>query len=327
MKKNIYETRKQGWLTLFALVIIAVAVSIGFSPLFEYLEDGIAARVLGSSFGAIFVIVLTMFLLTKQTEIEQESKKGERVFDEKVKIYQKILDITRDMLMDGSLEQKEINRLPFPLLRLQMLADDNVIKSFQAVFEKLNEVYEPEGDVIEISDDDKDEIYTLLSKFSAACRRDLEISNTDIDENIQNNTVTTISNSGKKKRDFTKFTFDGIAMAKNQYIYQVIKNYIDENPGITINEFPNKVIERTPPNQPNRKNDFEMWKTYEEAIELHKQKGSKRYFVTGRGGDYLNDKDLVLDLADAQICISNQFGIGDMHLCIEIFKSRGIKTQ
>ena len=121
MKKNINETRKQGWLTLFALVIIAVAVSIGFSPLFEYLEDGIAARVLGSSFGAIFVIVLTMFLLTKQTEIEQESKKGERVFDEKVKIYQKILDITRDMLMDGSLEQKEINRLPFPLLRLQML--------------------------------------------------------------------------------------------------------------------------------------------------------------------------------------------------------------
>ena len=73
MKKNINETRKQGWLTLLALVIIAFAVSIGFSPLFELIDGGIAARVLGSSFGAIFVIVLTMFLLNNQTEIEQES--------------------------------------------------------------------------------------------------------------------------------------------------------------------------------------------------------------------------------------------------------------
>ena len=28
------------------------------------------------------------------------------------------------MLMDGNLTQEEINRLPFPLIRLQMLADD-----------------------------------------------------------------------------------------------------------------------------------------------------------------------------------------------------------
>ena len=101
MKKNINQTQKQGWLTLFALVIIAFAVSIGFTPLFELIEDGIAARIIGSSFGAIFVIILTMFLLNKQTEIDQESKKSERVFDEKVKIYQKILDICSDMLMDG----------------------------------------------------------------------------------------------------------------------------------------------------------------------------------------------------------------------------------
>ena len=136
MKKNIQETRKQSWLLLLALVIIAFAVSIGFSPLFELIDGGIAARILGSSFGAIFVIVLTMFLLNKQTEIEQESKKSERVFDEKVKIYQIILDICRDMLMDGKLTQEEINRLPFPLIKLQMLADENVISSFQEVFKK-----------------------------------------------------------------------------------------------------------------------------------------------------------------------------------------------
>ena len=50
---------------------------------------GVAGAVVGSSFGAIFVIVLTMYLLNKQTEIEQESKRSERVFDEKVqRVYQ-----------------------------------------------------------------------------------------------------------------------------------------------------------------------------------------------------------------------------------------------
>lgn len=162
MKKNINETRRQGWTTLIALVVIACAVSIGFSPLFELIDGGIAGRVLGSSFGAIFVIILTMFLLNKQTEIEQESKKSERVFDEKVKIYQKILDITRDMLMDGSLTQQEINRLPFPVIRLQMLADDEVIKSFQKVFNKLNEIYSSsDEDTVEIEEDDKNEVYQL----------------------------------------------------------------------------------------------------------------------------------------------------------------------
>jgi len=75
-----------------------------------------------------------MFLLNKQTEIEQESKKSERVFHEKVELYKQILDICSDMLKDGNLTQDEINRLPFPLIRLQMLADDQVISSFQKVF-------------------------------------------------------------------------------------------------------------------------------------------------------------------------------------------------
>ena len=66
MKKNINQTQKKGWLTLLAFVIIAFAVSIGFTPLFELIGDGIAARIIGSSFGAIFVIILTMFLLNKQ---------------------------------------------------------------------------------------------------------------------------------------------------------------------------------------------------------------------------------------------------------------------
>lgn len=327
MKKDIKETRKQGWLTLLALIIIAFAISIGFTPLFELIEGGIAAEVIGSSFGAIFVIILTMFLLNKQTEIEQESKKSERVFDEKVKIYQEILNLTKKMLLDGKLSAEEMNELPFPLIRLQMLADDEVIKAFKDVFHKINDVYKStEDEIVDIDDDDKLEIYSLLSTFSDTCRSDLEISNAGISIELQEQALGAIKESSKKQaRDLSKYSFNGEDLSKNKYIYAVIKNYIDENPKVTLAEFPEKVFERT---FDNRKNDFETWKTYEEAIEQHKDKGSKRYFVTAlRGGDYLREKDMVLKLADAEICISNQWGLPNMQPFIQLMKAKGIKTE
>ena len=327
MKKNIQETRKQGWLTLLALVIIAFAVSIGFSPLFELIDGGIAARVLGSSFGAIFVIVLTMFLLNKQTEIEQESKKSERVFDEKVKIYQEILNLTKRMLIDGKLSAEEMNELPFPLIRLQMLADDDVIKAFKDVFHKINDVYKSTDDeVVEIDDDDTLEIYSLLSTFSDKCRSDLEISDTGISEELQNQALGAIKESSKKQaRDLSKYSFNGEELSKNKYIHTVIKNYLEKNPNITLAEFPDRVFDK---NFEGRKNDFETWKTYDEAIEQHKVKGSKRYFVTSvRGGDYLKEKDMVLKLADAEICVSNQWGLPNMEPFIKLMKSKDIKTE
>jgi len=322
MKKNLNDTRKQGWLTLISLVIIAFAVSIGFSPLFEFIGDGIASRVIGSSFGAIFVIILTMFLLNKQTEIEQESKKSERVFDEKVKIYQEILDITKDMLLDGKLTPEEINRLPFPLIRLQMLADDKVIESFQTVFTTLDEYYRSvDGDTVTLKDEQREEIYQLLSDFSGECRRDLQISDTEIDSSIREKTAATISNAGKKEKDYSKYSFDGKELPKNGYVYAVIKNYVNQNPDLTLNQFPQKVIER---NFNGRKNIYEVWKTYDEAIELYQEKGYKRFFVTKRGGDYLNDKDMVIKLADAEICISNQWDLDGVEKFVEHMKTIGI---
>jgi len=47
LKKNINETRKQGWYTLLALVVIGFAVYMGFTPLFDLLQDGIASNVIG----------------------------------------------------------------------------------------------------------------------------------------------------------------------------------------------------------------------------------------------------------------------------------------
>ena len=72
---KLNKTKQQGKRTLIAISIIAVSVYIGFEPLIRFTPDGVAKSVVSASFGAIFVIILTMYLLNKQTEIEQESKK------------------------------------------------------------------------------------------------------------------------------------------------------------------------------------------------------------------------------------------------------------
>ena len=211
---KLKETQQQGTRTLIAISVIAVAVYIGFEPLIKFVPDGVAKSVISASFGAIFVIILTMYLLNKQTEIEQESKKSERVFDEKVKLYQKILDIVRDMMMDGKISKEEINRLPFPLIRLGMLGKDETIESFKAVNNALNNIYSKvDDDVVILSDEDKQQVYELLAKFASKCRSDLEIGE-EVGEQIIKTTVATITSTGKKKETTQSFLLMGRSILK-----------------------------------------------------------------------------------------------------------------
>ena len=308
---KLNKTKQQGKRTLIAISIIAVAVYIGFEPLFEFVPSGVAQSVVGASFGAIFVIILTMYLLNKQTEIEQESKRGERVFDEKVQLYQSMLDIVGDMLMDGKISKEEVNKLPFPLIRLSMLGRDETIEAFKDVNKELNSIYSSsDDDVVVLGEDQKQDVYQLLAKFASKCRLDLEIGDEATDQLIRS-TVDTITSTGKKKRDMTKFSFDGKDYAKNRYLHKVIQNFVEENPNMSLKEFSDVIPQNT---------DFkrEFWVTYEEAKVVEERQGRKRHF---------SKPDEVIQLKDAKLCISNGTTQETTLLTIEFFKKKGIRTK
>ena len=308
---KLNKTKQQGKRTLIAISIIAVAVYIGFEPLFEFVPSGVAQSVVGASFGAIFVIILTMYLLNKQTEIEQESKRGERVFDEKVQLYQSMLDTVGDMLMDGKISKEEVNKLPFPLIRLSMLGRDETIEAFKDVNKELNSIYSSsDDDVVVLGEDQKQDVYELLAKFASKCRLDLEIGDEATDQLIQS-TVDTITSTGKKKRDMTKFSFDGKDYPKNRYLHKVIQNFVEENPNMSLREFSEIVPQTT---------DFkrEFWVTYEEAKAVEERQGRKRHF---------SKPDEVIQLKDEKLCISNGTTQETTLLTIEFFKKKGIRTE
>ena len=328
---SLKETRKKGSRNLISIAVIAIAVYIGFEPLISNVPDGVAKSVISSSFGAIFVIILTMYLLNKQTEIEQESKKSERVFDEKVRLFREIMDITRDMLIDGKISKEEVNKLPFPLIRLQMLANDETIKSFSIVNQRLNKIYaEDDKEDVLIPEEEKNDLFKALSEFASQCRLDLGIADRDVEKELVSIAVETISNTGKKGRDYSKVSFDGKEYPKNRYIWEVLNNFVKENPNTDLisfeSIFPRDGGEEFKSAGIKKSGTYETWKLYDEAQEVFDRTGHKRFHVCSKGKDYKVDKDMVLKLIDAEICISSQWASDQMDPFVKRMQSKGIRT-
>ncbi len=328
---SLKETRKKGSRNLISIAVIAIAVYIGFEPLISNVPDGVAKSVISSSFGAIFVIILTMYLLNKQTEIEQESKKSERVFDEKVRLFREIMDITRDMLLDGKISKEEVNKLPFPLIRLQMLANDETIKSFSIVNQRLNKIYaENDKEDVLIPEEEKNDLFKALSEFASQCRVDLGIADRDVEEELVSIAVETISNTGKKGRDYSKVSFDGKEYPKNRYIWEVLNNFVKENPNTDLltfeSIFPRDGGEEFKSAGIKKSGTYETWKLYDEAQDIFDRTGHKRFHVCSKGKDYKVDKDMVLKLIDAEICISSQWASDQMDPFVKRMQSKGIRT-
>ena len=192
-------TKRKGRNTLIAIFVIGVAVYFGFTPLFEAQLGGVAGAVIGSSFGAIFVIVLTMYLLNKQTEIEQESKRSEKIFEEKMKIYSDIFEKTELMLEDGKISKNdEMKKLPFVMVRLLTVGSDEVINSFQEVYNSINLVFDSESeDIVELDDEERQNIMTRLSFFANTCRVDLGVSDKVVEAELYKKTSGVIQASSE----------------------------------------------------------------------------------------------------------------------------------
>ena len=297
---TLHDTKIKGAKTLIALVIIAISVYLGFTPLFELVPDGVAKAVVGSSFGAIFVIILTMYLLNKQTEIEQESKRGERVFDEKVKLYQMILKTSREIVEDGILSTTEVTQLPFAMVNLQMLGADETIKSYSIVFEKINELFSAsEDDDVAIGEEDKIEIFKAISHFSIQCRNDLGISDKDVDSSLFERTLQAVQNSNtavsNRKRDTKKIHYKGTEYSKSRFVHAVFKDYIVTHPEINF-----EGLEKAfPPIQGKRP----LFLKKEAAEDIYSSSGNARHFIKPAE---------LIELQDGPVAISNQWGVGNL---------------
>ena len=306
---KIKETRKAGTRTLIAIAIIGVSVYIGFEPLFDKVGGGVPGKVLGASFGAIFMIVLTMYLLNKQTEIEQESKKSEKVFEEKVKLYKSMLATTKEMLRDCKVSSEETTELSFSMVELQMVGADETINAFSSVLDKINKIFNQQvGDPVDLEDVERVDILRLLSVFAQKCRVDLGINESELKEEIFEKTFSEIEEAVKGKKDTTKYNFkENKNLGKSRLVLAVVKHYVENNPDISFEElllvFPSEL-----------RSVYGVFARTEEVEEKHQV----RYFM--------KDADRIA-LSDSTIAVCNQWGITNIDPFLEVCKKLGLEIN
>ena len=301
------DTRRQGFKILSILFIVGIAVFFGFAPLFELAGSGFAGRIIGATFGSIFAILMTMFLLNKQTEIEQESKKSERVFDEKVVLYKDILGMSKEVVEDGQLDSKEILALPFTLIKMQMVGGDEAIKIYTSFFEKINDIYEAsEEEVVQIPESDKQQLFTLLSRFAVQCRVDLGISDTPIDESIFARAISVVEQSDKAvkgKKDTSKYTFNGKAYGKGRLVLAVVKDYVSKNPNITFDELKKAFPDEWQAGGTKKLDNRDVFARLSYA--------EKKFEDTGKRNHFFKEGETI-QLSDEVIAVNNGWGIGNI---------------
>jgi hypothetical protein len=308
---KLNETRKAGQRTLIGIAVVGISVYLGFTPLFEKVNGGVTGAVIGSSFGAIFVIILTMYLLNKQTEIEQESKKSEKVFEEKVELYKSMLATTKEILRDGKLSSQETTELSFAMVQMQMVGADETISAFNSVFDKINETFQStDGDPVDLDDEHKMEILKSLSRFAQKCRVDLGINEAAVNEEIFNATFEEISSAVQGKKDRSKYNFkEHKNLGKGKLVLAVIKDYVDAHPGISFEE----LVIAFPPDK-----KFHTSYAIIAKVEEIEEKNHVRY--------YIKDTDRI-NLSDTSVAVCNQWGITNIGAFFDVCKKLGIEIK
>ena len=178
-KDKLHLTKVKGRQFLSAILLIGIACFIGFKPLYNLINDPIANGVIGAAFGTIFVIIITMYLLNKQTEIEQETEKTKLIYEEKVELYKTVITGYEEILKDKKLHQKEWQKSIFNMIQLQMIAGEKSLYNYQEVMDTINDIYkngvsnEEDGQDIELTQSDISEIMSALCSFAYECREDL----------------------------------------------------------------------------------------------------------------------------------------------------------
>lgn len=205
------ERQKNNLVTVISIVVIGIAGYVGFSPLFETFKEGITSEFLAAIFGTVFTIMITMFLLNKQTEIEEEKSRSESVFNERVELYKQIVDQMSNIVEDGEISISEMSKLQFMLVKLQMVANDNTIEKFIKVYDAVsnafsrveeeetnNENENEQKDATIISPDDKLFILEAMLDFSQACRIELGLASSDkINKDLFSSTKESLKKSQK----------------------------------------------------------------------------------------------------------------------------------
>jgi hypothetical protein len=120
MKKNqIY--------LLFVITILSIAFIYSFRTDFPH-------ELASGAIGAILTVIVTMFLLEKQTGSEEIKAKNSKVFEKKLEIYDEFLKLLHKIILDKKIDEVEKQELIFQIAQIKThTSGEHIIEIFSQI--------------------------------------------------------------------------------------------------------------------------------------------------------------------------------------------------
>jgi len=220
-----------------AISVLAVLLYIGFGELIGMLSSEPAKSVIGASVSVIFVIMTTMYMLNKQTEMESKRAFDDELLKNKLRMYDEALTVWGKYSGKQVLNEDESKHCIEILLKLMLMAPMEVIDQTKLI----TDVLINNDQQNETEKENKTGIGAELVTFADLARTDLGIRGVNrfdpeymlqvVDYITENDEKSADDQQGatgsKSARNRDKFKFKGEKLGKGPLVREVVKYVIE----------------------------------------------------------------------------------------------------
>jgi len=284
-----------------AIIVLSIALYVGFDDLIFGGASGTARDTISAALAAIFVLITTMYMLNKQTDVEHKKKLDTEIFKRKFIIYDQFISILQNighykLTVNDDDYRKCLNKH----YELVMVAPAEIVSLSNEILLLLKGIREV-GKVKALDEVNLDEVNQqalrdFINDFCILARADFNLPEAEkFNPKAYNDNMDKVTEPGSKNLD--KFEFNGRSYTKNRLVLEVVRHTVDvkkvENIDKLKSLFPDSYWSEG--KESSSKNAF--------IVELKKDAENKRArFFTKK------DDIIKFDNSNAEVIVNNQWG-------------------
>ena len=284
-----------------AIIVLSIALYVGFDDLIFGGASGTARDTISAALAAIFVLITTMYMLNKQTDVEHKKKLDTEIFKRKFIIYDQLISILQNighykLTVNDDDYRKCLNKH----YELVMVAPAEIVhlsNEILLLLKGIREVGKVKAlDEVNLDEVKQQELRDFIDDFCILARADFNLPEAEkFNPNAYKDNMDKVTEPGSKNLD--KFEFNGRSYTKNRLVLEVVRHTVDvkkvENIDKLKSLFPDSYWSEG--KESSSKNAF--------IVELKKDAENKRArFFTKK------DDIIKFDNSNAEVIVNNQWG-------------------
>jgi hypothetical protein len=284
-----------------AIIVLSIALYVGFDDLIFGGASGTARDTISAALAAIFVLITTMYMLNKQTDVEHKKKLDTEIFKRKFIIYDQFISILQNighykLTVNDDDYRKCLNKH----YELVMVAPAEIVSLSNEILLLLKSIREVGKvkalDEVNLDEVKQQELRDFIDDFCILARADFNLPEAEkFNPNAYKDNMNKVTEPGSKNLD--KFEFNGRSYTKNRLVLEVVRHTVDvkkvENIDKLKSLFPDSYWSEG--KESSSKNAF--------IVELKKDAENKRArFFTKK------DDIIKFDNSNAEVIVNNQWG-------------------